>query len=210
MRAILRRLPLLVLVLAAMRGAGRRTYGGGGRGGVCDARGGAPASLPRCDRHQPERVRLTPALRGEITAAHRPHAPQPVGADVPVYVAMKEKEIVGYAVVVNEIGKHRPITFVVGVEAGGKVRGVEIMVYRESVGSDVRTHRFLKQYRGKTLDAPFRSGRDITNISGATLSVRAVNRGTRKALALVEILYGTPGNRAAERPARSQEGDKAG
>ncbi len=144
------------------------------------------------------RARLTPALRESIAERIAPTRPSLWEPSIPVFAAKKGDEILGYAVVVNEIGKHRPITFVVGVDVGGKVRGVEIMVYRESVGSDVRTGRFLKQYQGKTLDAPLRTGRDITNISGATLSVRAVSRGTRKALALVEILYGDPAARQAK------------
>ncbi|MDP3940378.1 MAG: FMN-binding protein [Deltaproteobacteria bacterium] len=153
-----------------------------------------------------ERARLTPALREEIGKRIAPTRPSLWEPSVPVYLAKKEGSVVGYAVVVNEIGKHRPITFVVGVETDGRVRGVEIMVYRESVGSDVRAGRFLKQYRGKTLEAPLRAGRDITNISGATLSVRAVNRGTRKALALIEILYGTAATAGHASPPRSRAG----
>jgi Na+-translocating ferredoxin:NAD+ oxidoreductase RnfG subunit len=116
------------------------------------------------------------------------------------YVASIAGKVIGYAVVVNEIGKHRPITFVVGVTSEGSVRGVEIMIYREAVGGDVRMKRFLKQYRGKDLEEPLQTGKDITNISGATLSVRAVNRGTRKALALVELIYRTPAIAAVNGP----------
>jgi len=190
---------LLILLAAAALGLPAAGPAAAGDEEVYLSPAEAPGVLfPEATEIDLERVRLTPALREGIGKRIAPTRPSLWESSVPVYLAKKEGSIVGYAVVVNEIGKHRPITFVVGVERDGSVRGVEIMVYRESVGSDVRASRFLKQYRGKTLEAPLRAGRDITNISGATLSVRAVNRGTRKALALIDILYGTP---QAGRPA---------
>lgn len=108
-----------------------------------------------------------------------------------VYIAESGAERLGYAVVMDEIGKHHFITFMVGVTEGGRVQAVEVLVYRESRGGEVRRRRFLRQFRGKGLDDPIAGGRDIVNITGATLSVNAVSRGVRKALALVEVLYGT-------------------
>jgi thiamine biosynthesis lipoprotein len=97
----------------------------------------------------------------------------------------------GYAVVTEEVGKYRPITFIVGVGADGAVKEVAVMVYRESHGSDVKRRRFLAQFDGKTAADPIRQNRDIVNISGATLSVRAVARGVRKVLvALDELVTG--------------------
>ncbi len=105
------------------------------------------------------------------------------------FVAKRGEIILGYAVIVEEIGKHRPITFVVGVEKDGRVKDVALMVYREPYGGEVRDERFLAQYQGKDLKAPLLPYRDIRNITGATLSVKAIGRGAKKALALVEIIY---------------------
>lgn len=155
--------------------------------------GEAPRVLfPEATEIKIRRVKIEPAMREAIAARIAPIRPSLWERVIPTYIALKNGEAIGYAVVVNEIGKHRPITFVVGIEKSGEVRGAEIMVYREAVGGDVRMRRFLRQYEGKTLSEPIRTGRDITNISGATLSVRAVNRGMKKALALVELLYHVP------------------
>ena len=59
--------------------------------------------------------------------------------------------------------------------------------------SEVRRSRFLRQYRGKSSADPIRINRDIINITGATLSVRALNTGIKKQLVLVEAFYGQPG-----------------
>lgn len=98
----------------------------------------------------------------------------------------------GYAVQSEEIGKYRPITFMVGVTPTLTVRDVAVLVYRESRGGDVRRTRFLRQYRGKSSRDPIDVNRDIINISGATISVRSMNAGVKRVLAEVAALYAPP------------------
>ena len=105
------------------------------------------------------------------------------------FIAKKGDTILGYAVIVEEIGKHRPITFVVGVGNDRKIKDAALMAYREAYGGEVRDRRFLQQYKGKELKDPFLPYRDIQNISGATLSVEAIGRGSKKALVLVDLIY---------------------
>ena len=105
------------------------------------------------------------------------------------FIAKKGDVIMGYAAVVEEIGKHRPITFIVGVGADRKIKDAALMVYREAYGGEVRDRRFLQQYKGKQLKDPLLPFRDIQNISGATMSVEAIGRGSKKALALVDAGY---------------------
>ena len=71
-----------------------------------------------------------------------------------------------------------------------------ILVYRESRGGEVRRQRFLRQYRGKDGRDPIRINRDIINITGATMSVRALNTGVRKSLSLLEETF----DESADRP----------
>lgn len=97
--------------------------------------------------------------------------------------------LLGYGVVSEEIGKYHPITFLVGATPALRVERVTVLVYRESHGADVRRARFLNQYRGKSAASPIRINQDIVNISGATLSVRSLNFGVRKVLALLEEFY---------------------
>ena len=95
----------------------------------------------------------------------------------------------GYAVIQETIGKHRPITYIVGVTPDGRVSDIEILVYRESKGSEVRMKRFNSQYEGKTPLDPIRINKDIINITGATMSVRSVSAGVKRALVLVDEFY---------------------
>ena len=103
-----------------------------------------------------------------------------------------EDRLLGYAIVAEEIGKYRPITFMVGIDPTFQVRAVAILVYRESRGGEVRRARFLRQYVGKSAADPIRINRDIINITGATMSVRSLNFGVRKLLSLSHALYSGP------------------
>jgi Na+-translocating ferredoxin:NAD+ oxidoreductase RnfG subunit len=93
-------------------------------------------------------------------------------------------------VVMNVLGQYEPITFYVAIGSAGNVERVEIMAYRESRGSEVRRRAFLQQFDDKNAGDPLRCGNDIRNVSGATISSRAVARGVRLALALYAMLPG--------------------
>jgi thiamine biosynthesis lipoprotein ApbE/Na+-translocating ferredoxin:NAD+ oxidoreductase RnfG subunit len=94
-----------------------------------------------------------------------------------------------YAVVLNEIGKSEPITFMVGMTPDGKVSDVAVMVFRENRGWEVKEKRFLHQFRGKTAKSSIRVNEDILNYTGATLSSKAIARGVKRALFLLDTFY---------------------
>jgi thiamine biosynthesis lipoprotein len=102
-----------------------------------------------------------------------------------VFLGFQGHEHITTAIITEEIGKYQPITFVVAVDAKGAVRDVLVMVYRESIGSDIKKQWWLEQFKGKTVDDPIKRGRDIIKISGATLSCDAVARGVKKVLAVL-------------------------
>ena len=80
------------------------------------------------------------------------------------------------------LGKHELITYAVGIEARGRIRGVEILEYQETYGGEIRRAEWRKQFVGKTSSDPLRIDKDIQNISGATLSSVHVTNGVRRVL----------------------------
>jgi len=109
-----------------------------------------------------------------------------------MFIGHGKEGIDGYAVIMNEIGKHEYITFIVGVSPKGEIRDVAVMDYRETRGWEVKEQRFLRQFRGKSLADPITVDRDIVNYTGATLSSHAIARGVKKALSLVQAFYLQP------------------
>ena len=146
----------------------------------------APAAVfPAADRFERREVRSTEALQARVQERLGKLVPSIWEDRYPVITAYEGNQKLGRAIIVEEIGKHRGITFVVGVEPSGAVAGVAILVYREHYGGEVRDRRFLAQYRGKRAGDALRPNREIRNIAGATLSAQAIGRGVKKALAVL-------------------------
>ncbi len=109
-----------------------------------------------------------------------------------VYIGETGDKVDGYAMVHNTIGKHKHMTYMVGVDNEGACTDVELLVFREAKGSEVRRKRFNAQYEGKTVSDPIRINKDILNISGATMSVRSISAGVKRVLVLVDEFYLKP------------------
>lgn len=102
------------------------------------------------------------------------------------YTGIKNGKSMGSMLIDNIIGKSFPITFMTVLNTDGTVRDVEIMVYREPQGWEVRYKSFRSQFYGKGTSS---NSNEILSISGATLSVRAIKIGVYKAMAAYKILY---------------------
>jgi hypothetical protein len=59
-----------------------------------------------------------------------------------VFVAKTGEMVDGYAVIDEEMGQHLPITFGVKIGKDGQVERLEVMIYREGYGDEIREKRF--------------------------------------------------------------------
>jgi len=124
-----------------------------------------------------------------------------------VYIGQTDDRIDGYTMVHNTIGKHKHMTYMVGVDAKGACFDVELLVFREARGSEVGRKRFNTQYEGKTVFDPVRINKDIINISGATMSVRSMSAGVKRVLVLIDEFYLKPAGLGSD-PVASRKPDK--
>lgn len=108
--------------------------------------------------------------------------------ELEVYTVFKNGDCLGWAVVLDEKGKIKPITFLVGIDMKGKVLEVYVLQFRDLFGSEVRRRSFLRQFRGKSLKDHIAVGRDIDAVTSATISSQAAALSVRKALKLIEKL----------------------
>jgi thiamine biosynthesis lipoprotein len=106
-----------------------------------------------------------------------------------VHRGAKDSRDQGYALIMEEQGRFKPITFIVKLKADLRVEMILVMVYRESRGDGVKRQRFLKQFRDKDGTDPLRLNRDIVAVSGATMSSRALATGVKKTLGIIELKY---------------------
>ncbi len=83
--------------------------------------------------------------------------------------------------ILEDIGKDKPITLGVAV-SGEQIERVDVLAFRESRGWEIRHAFFTDQFSGLTLAPDGYLSSHIDGITGATLSVRAVERVARLAL----------------------------
>jgi hypothetical protein len=111
------------------------------------------------------------------------------GDSVRIYTVRGPGQIVvGYGFPDEVKGKTQLITYLVGVGPDGCVKDVDVLVYRESYGGEITYETFRKQFRQKSSSDNLRAGKNIKNISGATISVRAITDGVRRILATFEAI----------------------
>jgi hypothetical protein len=92
--------------------------------------------------------------------------------------------------VLDEIGKEQPITTGIVVEQG-RILDIAVLAYRESRGGEVRQSFFTRQFTGASLTTRDALTQRVDGISGATLSVRAMQNMARLAL-LLDAQRGQP------------------
>mgnify|MGYP001572563549 CR=1 FL=1 len=105
-----------------------------------------------------------------------------------IFTALKMSETLGWAVVVEEMGKIKPITFLIGIDKQGKVFDVYILEYRDMFGSEIKRRSFLRQFQGKSVDSFLRVGADIDAVTQATISSAAAAAAVKKSLHLISEL----------------------
>ena len=139
----------------------------------------------------PDATDFVPVLLSLDTVARERLAQvaRPAGArDPKVWRAMAGSRVLGTFYADAVIGKQELIGFALAVDAAGRVLRLDVLDYRETHGWEIRNERWRAQFSGKTVADPVDVGRDIANISGATLSCRHSTDGVRRLLALHALL----------------------
>jgi electron transport complex protein RnfG len=113
---------------------------------------------------------------------------QHVTDKVIVHEAAVNGKPIGYGIVDDVVGKAQPITYVTLFQPDGTIADIEVLVYREPYGGEIQYETFRNQFRGKDAFSPLHVGNDIQNISGATISSKAITYGTKKIAVLFDEL----------------------
>lgn len=94
--------------------------------------------------------------------------------------------------ILEQIGKEKPITAGFLIQ-GGKIQQAHVLAFRESRGWEIRRKAFTRQFEFAQLTQDNRLTQQIDGITGATLSVNAMNRMAKLALRLHEEVQHTLG-----------------
>lgn len=104
------------------------------------------------------------------------------------YFGVKGGQRIGAAIMLQEPGKWGAIDFMVSLDIKGTVTNVVVMKFVENRGRPIARRSFLSQFIGKTSSDALKVGKDVTAVSGATVSTGAVIFAVKKAIILYEEL----------------------
>ena len=125
----------------------------------------------------------------------------------PVYTAYgpssdgSPRSVVGYVYLTSNVpptvyGYSSRIDVLVGMDLAGRLTGMHIVNYRESLSSSrgdfMRGAGLEEQVPGKHISEAFQVGRDLDGVSGASISARAMYRGIRNSARRVALAYLQP------------------
>jgi hypothetical protein len=104
------------------------------------------------------------------------------------YEGRRGGELVGFAVIDTHIVRTLPETFMAVLTPAGAIDRVVVLAFYEPP-EYAPPERWLGQFEGRVLDeSPWRVGRDVHGIAGATLTAHAVRDGLRKILVLHDLV----------------------
>lgn len=108
--------------------------------------------------------------------------------EIPVWKAYDVQEkLIGVVLTDKVIGKHEFITYAVGITKEAKATAPFILYYRESYGQQVERDEWRNQFINKDRHNTLKVGKDIDNISGATLSCVNITNGIRRLLISFDV-----------------------
>jgi len=105
---------------------------------------------------------------------------------VSFYIAKSGGSVKGYAYIDTHLVRTKSETAIYFISAVGEIDNIIILSF-----GDMPTEKWLALFAGKALgkDA-LRLRQDIPNMTGATMTAKAIIDGARKALALWKVLFG--------------------
>ncbi len=95
---------------------------------------------------------------------------------------------IGLAIPDDVMGKDQFITYLLCLNNDLAIQDLEILQYREPYGGEVRNKSWQTQFLGKRPGDLLRAGREIKNITGATISARAVTTGVSRLLKILQTM----------------------
>jgi len=87
---------------------------------------------------------------------------------------------VGYLCINEADSQYDTFTYLAIYKLNLHIKTIQVLIYREDYGGEIGSKKWLKQFEGKGIDDTFEFGKDIRNISGATISTKSITHSVQK------------------------------
>ncbi len=102
------------------------------------------------------------------------------------YVGIGKDGVLGYAYLGSHIVRTKPAVYMVVVSPDARLQRVEILAFYEQE-EYLHNKRWFNQFQGKVLNEGLWPKREISAVSGATLSVNGITSEVRKVLSIFHL-----------------------
>ncbi len=103
-----------------------------------------------------------------------------------LYAVESTQGIVGYMATNETVSRSGPFKIIVLTGTDRAIKEARTIAYPHLFGRAIQSPKFTSQFIGKSAAAPISIGDDIDAISGATLSSKAMTKGVRETIAIIE------------------------
>jgi len=141
--------------------------------------------FPGADRFEHRLVRFS---RAQLDTLSERLGAKPLNRGNQTWLAIAGNRYLGVLLFDQVPGKYELIDYVIAIDPDGRITALEIIEYRESHGAEIRNEKWRAQFKFRSRADRLRFNDDIYNISGATVSCRAVTDGVRRILATYELV----------------------
>ncbi len=104
-----------------------------------------------------------------------------------IYTAKKDGKVLGYGILINrKVRSKNAVTLYFFKDSVSQ--GIEVIAFNETL-EYLPPKRWTKQFENRKTDKVLKLNREITNISGATMSAKSLTDGSRIAFAIYNMLF---------------------
>lgn len=104
------------------------------------------------------------------------------------YVAKKDLNIIGYALIDTHTLRSKTETVMFVIKPDGTLREAEILAFFEPM-EYMPNDKWIDLFNDRMLDNSLEIGRNIPNITGATITSNSMTKAVRKVLAIYKVVF---------------------
>lgn len=157
---------------------------------LCSVEEALNSILPNAEEIRRETRILTEAQKMAIEERAKVTFDPRLDKEFSFFIGKVNGQVVGYVIKDTVKGNWGPIHYLLSLSPEGKIMDTVVLEYSEKRGRPIAKRRFLRQFKGKTINDRIRLKKDIRGITGASISSRGMTDGIRKSVHVFNEFYG--------------------
>ena len=105
-----------------------------------------------------------------------------------LYLVKAGDQKLGYLLIDQAPSRDSQFDYLLIIDNEMVIQNAQILIYREDYGGEIGSNRWLKQFKGASVETKLELNQDIAGISGATVSCRSATKAFKNSLMTLKSL----------------------